>query len=41
MCGFVAINGEDPITAQGLIDEINHHQNMWGNQSSVPTGAEG
>ena len=27
---IVAINGEEPITAQGVLDELNHHQTQRG-----------
>ena len=27
---ILAINGEDPITAQGVLDELNRHQTPWG-----------
>ena len=27
---IIAINGEEPITAQGVLDEINHHQSTHG-----------
>ena len=27
---IVAINVEEPITAQGVLDELNHHQSTWG-----------
>ena len=27
---IIAINGEEPITAQGVLDELNRHQNPWG-----------
>ena len=27
---IVATNVEEPITAQGVIDELNRHQTLWG-----------
>ena len=27
---IVAINGEEPITDQGVPDELNRHQTLWG-----------
>ena len=29
MC-ILAINGEEPITAQGVLDQLNCHQTPWG-----------
>ena len=38
---IVAINGEESITAQGVLDEINSHQTPRGNQISRLAYAEG
>ena len=27
---IIDINGEEPITSQGVLDELNHHQNQLG-----------
>ena len=27
---IIAINGEEPITYQGVLDELNRHQTPWG-----------
>ena len=36
-----AINGEEPITAQGVLAELNLHQTLRGNQRSRSAYAEG
>ena len=38
---IISINGKDPITAQGALDETNHHKTPRENPRSISVYAEG